>query len=159
MGILYTSSDNLLDNLFPIWLMFSISPGFFIELFTLHWKNRNFELKALKNWGGCFNVIAYLNPAIFIFHCCFYNMVSKVFTEVLECFLPLFLQFQLRSVSLCYHFFWLKCLQRPVRDRITISQCFFNLNSSRWGGRGVKPHQDRKNTNHNLKFTQEVLPI
>ncbi len=74
------------------------------------------------------------------------------------------------SISL----FWPKFKSFGLRDRITISQCFFNLNSSRWG-RGVKPYQDGKNTNHNLnfswklikntqqqydkRFTPEVLPI
>ncbi len=42
-------------------------------------------------------------------------------------------------------------------DRITISQCFFNLNSSRCVGGVVKPHQDRKNTNHILNFSWKLI--
>ena len=44
-----------------------------------------------------------------------------------------------------------------VRDWITISQCFFDLNSSRWG-KGVSPHQDRKKqvVSRNLVFSVKI---
>ncbi len=44
-----------------------------------------------------------------------------------------------------------------LRDHI--SQCFFQLEPSKVEGRGVKPSEDRKNTNHNLKFTPKVFPM